>query len=227
MAVGQDGFHTSMQNVLTWYQKTIQTVLKVCFKGFCKACEVSHKSEHLTLLLPWWLCWPALCCRLGLKSWELRQLWKTLPWLLRELSLGTLPAEFHCPSVSPGEGKHCSCLCTVKRNSVGRGDAKNTRAGDNEVAAVFQSCCCLAGKTSGARKFPLHCVTFTGRAVLPTSPWHLLRSCSPASSLGSGFVSAPLMCSHSMVEIPKEAFLEPFVSSALSFVLAGISSLAG
>lgn len=29
---------------------------------------------------------------------------------------------------------------------------------------------CLAGKTSGARKFPLHYITFTGIAVLPTSP---------------------------------------------------------
>lgn len=137
----------------------------VCFKGFCK---VSQKSEQLTPLLPW----PALCCRLGLKSRELRQPWKILPWLLRELSLRALPAGLGCPSVSPAERKHCSYSCTIKRDGVGREDSKNTRAGDNEVLAAFQSCCCLAGKTSGARKFPLHCVTFTGSAVLPTSPWH-------------------------------------------------------
>lgn len=228
MVLGQDGFHTSIQNALTWHQKMIQT--GSIWKGFGKACEVSHKSQHLTPLLPW-LCCPALCCRLGLKSRELRQPWKILPWLLRELSLRTLPAELRCPSVNTGEGKHCSYLYTIQRNWVGRGDAKNTRAEDNEVVAVFQSCCCLAGKTSGARKFPLQCITFTGSAVLPTSPWHSLRSRSPASSPRLRaerlrLCLLALMCGHSVGAIPKEASLESFVSSALSFVLAEISSLA-
>lgn len=85
------------------------------------------------------------------------------------------------------------------------------------MVAVFQSCCCLAGKTSGARKSPVGCVTFRGSAVL-CCPWHCCPSFLPLP------LSAPLMCS--VEATPKEAFLESFVSSALSFVLAEISSSA-